>query len=203
MHDEAKASRKLQEIKRQQAINNYLSGMSQRKSLQEAGYSPSVVRSANQWFNQPYVLRVLEEKRQTMYDENNLSQKWIVERLMRIADVSLGELLELDEDGNLFPNWEKMTDDMKKNIQSLDVETTLVGRGDNKEKVHKVKVRSADQLRALEKLMSILGIDKKVHEVHSMSDNAKQLMEANRRLLEAEDENSDNDDGRPDSSGEL
>jgi len=172
---------------RELACDLYLSGMNGRAALKQAGYSANTVNCANKWFNQRYVLNMLEERRERLMAKRELTKEWIVERLMSIADTSVGDVLEVDEDGNLYPDWNKMSDEMKHNIASFDVESSMVGRGDGKKPVTKVKVRQADRQKALDSLARIGGFDKQVFEVHTMTDTAKQLMEANTRLV-TEDE---------------
>ena len=103
-----------------------------------------------------------------MVETSELSEQWLVKRLMRIADASVGDLIEVDSEGIPQWNWNRLTEDMRKTLNDVEIHEYQEGRGDGASKVKKVKVRSQDQLRAMEMLMKILGLDKK--QVHISGD---------------------------------
>lgn len=143
------------------AINNYMKGMSQRQALLGAGYSMGTANNnPDSVFDNPKVVAEIKRRQQKMIEASELSEKWIVERLMTIADANLGDLIDFDDDGCLFINYNKLSAGMKHALAVLDVEQGTAGRGITARPVTRIKIRPADKLRALEMLMKYLGLEK-------------------------------------------
>lgn len=142
------------------AVNNYMRGMNKGKALKKAGFGDSEVNSPNMVFSRPHVIEEIERRQQRLIKDNELTEKWIVDRLMTIADANFGDLIEYDDSGAPFINYSKMDRKMRVALAGMDIEQSTSGRGSAAKPVTKIKIRPADKLRALEMLMKYLGLGK-------------------------------------------
>ncbi len=157
-------------------VHYLMKGYNQKRALIEAGYSETTATTKSaQVINQPAVRAELKRRQARMRKKYNLSAEWIVERLMKIADASLGEALEFDDEGNLRWNWDKMTPEFRYALTGIKTREYKEGRGKNAEGISEIKPEMADKLRALELLGKYLGLWKEKIEVSAEDDLIKRL----------------------------
>jgi phage terminase small subunit len=161
-------------------IDNYLIHADKRKALRDNGYSETtVVGNPNAIFNLPSVKNELERRVKRMTDKAELTDDWIINRLMDIADANIGDMIEVDTQGLPSYNFNKLTPAIRRAISSVDVNVETAGRGPNAKPVYKIKVKPADKLRAIEMLMKYKGMLTEKAEVkidNSLSDRINEAM---------------------------
>lgn len=177
------------------AISFYLEGWSKRDSLLKAGYSKTTAYTdPDSVFGREDVKAEIKRRREAMEKENELNEAWITSRLMKIADANLGDLIEFDDDGKLFINYEKMSPEMRVAIGGMEIDEYKKGRGPNAVPVTKIRIKMADKLRALEMLMKVLGIDRQKVEVGLEQDLINRLLAGRARVAKQVEDNDAADD---------
>lgn len=172
-------------------VNLYMKGMSKKEALKMAGYSDyTATHDAGSIFGREDVQKEIEFRTQKMVERAQLTEDWIVERLKKIADSSVGDLIDLDEKGQPFFNWKKMTPDIRKALADLDIHEYKEGRGPNARDVKKIRVRMQDQMKALELLGKYLGMWKEKVELTSEDALIQALFEGRKRVGSEEENDS-------------
>lgn len=163
-------------VKMRKAANNYLKGMTKQDAMLAAGYSESMAKTRTQdVFDHPEVVAIIEKSQKLAATRANVDLDWIVERLRQIANASLGDIIEVDEDGTVRHNMKNLNADLRRALSGLDIIEYTEGRGKDAKPVRKYKVRVHDQLRALELLVRHLGLSKEKITVEVKDDLAERL----------------------------
>lgn len=169
-------------------VNNYMQGMSKKDSLLAAGYSESVANTdAESVFGRPDVEKEIQKRFDRMAKRNELTEDWVVNRLMTIADANVGDLLVVSEDGNVRVDYERITPELRYALGLIESNEYKKGRGPNAVPVHQIKVKFADKLRALEMLMKVLGLDRTKVEVTGEEALMNKLLEGRARVSRGDD----------------
>lgn len=126
-----------------------------------------------------------------MAQKKRVSEEWVLERLMKIADASLGDILEFDDGGKLQFNWNKLTPEMRYALTGMKSRTYNQGRGEDAIPVTEMKPEMADKLRALEMIAKYLGMFTEKVELSVEDDLAKRLRAGFARTKQDEDDGSD------------
>ena len=168
-------------------VNGLMKGNKAYDAMKDAGYSEGSCKDGQgNIIGHPAVQAELTRRKQQMIERNQITEDWIVQRLARIADASIGDILEIDRDGKPFLNWEKMTPSLKATIKKFEQTEFTDGRGAKAGKAKKTKVELDDKLRALELLMKVLGIGKETVEVKVESDSVSNIWAAHVAALKNE-----------------
>lgn len=148
------------------AINTYLRTDNKYLALKKAGYSENTAKhDVDSVFGREDVKQEIQRRVQRMTEKAQLTDDWIIERLMDIADANIADLLSVDANGKPFYNYKELSPKMRRAIMAVDIDETMAGRGPSAQPVHKIKVRQSDKLRALEMLAKFLGMLKEKVEV--------------------------------------
>lgn len=169
----------------QLAINYFLQGMNKKEALQKAGYKYSAERPTAV-FNIPEVKAELERRMKEMVDRANISEDWIVDKLVTIINAEVGEVVKV-VDGKLTVDYSLLSDNTRKAISDISVEEYKSGRGAGAVPVTKVKVKMDDRLRALELLMRYKGMFKDRVEVSVEEGVLERLQKARNRVQVTEE----------------
>lgn len=119
-----------------------------------AGYSSHAANNAGQKLkNDPRLKIIIAEREVERYKSLGVTKERILEELASIAFHNLKDYIEIDETGNSYFNFDKMTPAQAAALTEFTTETTK-----GRYPVQKMKVRSSDKLAALEKLGKYLGM---------------------------------------------
>lgn len=166
-----------------------MKGYTKENALIEAGYKPSSAKvNHKQVFGRADVQAEIKRRMDKMVERNALSEDWIIQRLMKIADADLGEMLEVDEEGNAKFNFNKLTPELKYALSSFQSELGKIGRGEAAQRVLKNKVGLIDKLRALELLGKKLGMFAERHVIDADAGLIEKLTAGRKRLQLEEDD---------------
>lgn len=141
------------------AIFFYMRGMTKKDSLIKAGFSESTAKTdAQAIFDRPDVQAEIKRRQDMAGERAAINEDWIVERLRRIAEAELGDVITYDEDGAPQFDLSKMTPEMRYALTGVKVRKYNKGRGPDAEPVVEMTPQLADKLRALEMLAKYLGM---------------------------------------------
>lgn len=141
------------------AIFFYMRGMTKKDSLIKAGFAESTAKTDAQYvFDKPEVKAEIKRRQDMAGKRAAINEDWIVERLRRIAEAELGDVLSFDEDGTPSFDMTKMTPEMRYALTGVKVRKYNKGRGPEAEPVVEITPQLADKLRALEMLAKYLGM---------------------------------------------
>lgn len=171
------------------ALNGYMSGMTKAEAMRNAGYSNSSARTAPELvFNDPDVIKEIERRQERLIKKNELTEDWIVDRLMAIIECS-ENILEFDEEGNPTINMANMSPAMRAALGGVEIEhipTPKRGPYDKYKKFPKpqtkIKIKTADKLKAMEMLGNYLGMFKSKVEVTGDKDIISRLYAAREKV---------------------
>ena len=136
---------------------------SKRGALLKAGYSPA---SIGIW-NRPEVQKEVRRRREMMSIRTEITEARILAEYEKVAFASLGDLLEMNEDGSGWIDISSMTQDQKEALAEYHVET-YQELGDDEHPGHTVKksrIKFHDKLAALRDISRIKGLFKDKLEV--------------------------------------
>ena len=149
----------------------FINGFNKREALISAGYKVnSAGVSSYAVFAQPWVKAEIQRRMKKLADKAELTEGWVLERMMRIADAGniLAPYKKVQEDGTLLLDFTDATPDALALINDLTVETYIDGEGD---KVKKFKVSVTEPKAALDSLARKLGMFKDSVDVnHGVAD---------------------------------
>lgn len=124
------------------------------KAARACGYA-CVESTISQIFRHPEVVRLIGERQDKQKKKYELNEAWVIERLMKIADVSLGDVIvDMGPDGDLL----KLTPEQRYALAEFKQETYVEGKDSSAREVKRTSVKLADKLAALEKLGKRLGL---------------------------------------------
>lgn len=142
-------------------VRYYMRGYKKADCLRMAGYSESLATTdAESIFNRPDVAAEIKKRTDNMMKRNEITEDWIVQRLMNIADASIGDLIEVDKDGNPSLDMSKLNPTLRNALAGFEIEKYMKGRGENAREATKIKVKMSDKIRALELLGKYFGMFK-------------------------------------------
>lgn len=122
----------------------------------EAGYGQKSAHvTANKMLKNPKIIAAIEQERKPIFNRYEVTAERIVQELARVGFTSMGDLMEVDANGNPDLKLKDLTDEQKTAISEFQTET--YAKGDDAS-VTKVKVKLHDKLKALEMLGRQLGM---------------------------------------------
>ena len=131
---------------------------SRREACRIAGYTMS---QAGYVFQRQDVIIEIERRRNLLRRETEITEARVIAELGKIAFASLGDLLEIQEDGSAWIDMAAITEDQKAALAQYDVET-YQELGDGKHLGHvvkKSKIKFHDKKAALDSLARIMGMN--------------------------------------------
>lgn len=134
-------------------IDEYLRHGNKARAMRAAGYSEKTSLAAGA-FKRRRVREAIEREQSRLVQRGEIDRNEVVEELKALAFFRLGALM--DEQGRIDVS--NLTDEQKAAIAACENEIELVGRGDDKELVRKVKIKTHDKVAALDKLARMLGL---------------------------------------------
>lgn len=178
--------------KMKKAADNFLKGMNKSDAMREAGYAETTcVTNHSAVFGNAEVIKYIERKQGLAAQKSNITLDWVVGKLKEIADASIGDLVDIDAEGNITLDYSKMTPSLRQALSGIVVDEITEGRGDSKRKIKRIKVTQLDKLRALEMILRHTGISKEKTTVNVEGDLVERLMNARKRGSAPVDEPSD------------
>ena len=151
-------------FKRRIAVQAYLSGMTKKKAMIEAGYRPKT--RSDYVFCREDVRAEIKRLEGEVLEKFDVSREWMTKQLVDVATagVALSRFKKITKDGKLDWDFTGATNEELSLIDALTVETQQVAGG--KVKVKKFSVKMPSRLSALESLCRICGFNKEtvVHE---------------------------------------
>lgn len=131
---------------------------SRREACRIAGYTMS---QAGYVFQRQDVIIEIERRRNLLRRETEITEARVIAELGKIAFASLGDLLEIQEDGSAWIDMAAITEDQKAALAQYDVET-YQELGDEEHPGHvvkKSKIKFHDKKAALDSLARIMGMN--------------------------------------------
>lgn len=164
----------------ERAVNYFFQGMDKKEALRKAGYKYSAERPS-EIFGRPEVKAEVEKRMKEMVQRANITEDWIVEKLVTIVNANVGEVVKV-VDGKLTVDYSLLSEDTRNSISDVSVEEYKSGRGAGAIPVTKVKIKMDDKLRALEMLMRYMGMFKDKVEVSMEASVIDKLQAARQRV---------------------
>jgi len=143
---------------------------SKRKALDAAGYSKE--NSVGKVFNKPTVKAEIEIRQKNLARKHNINQDQIVDELVKIGFSGVGDLIEVNKNGDATLDFKKLTPAHRAGIKSFTTKVYTDGKGQDAREVKETKVEFISKLSALDYLSKHLGLFEKDN------DDAKGLIEA-------------------------
>lgn len=141
-------------------VREYFSnGLNKTAAARTVGWAmPATV--AGRLFRRPEVKKLMEQERRKLEKKYELTNEWIIERLMKIADaaVVLSKFIKVQEDGKLDYDFSGATPEELSYIAGLTTEVYKEGRGNKAAAVKKFKLNVLDIKGALDSLARIQGL---------------------------------------------
>lgn len=165
--------------------------LSQRRALTACGYSPTVANKPHVIFNRPDVQDEIDRRRRRREKRVDVTEEKIIAELAKLAFANVGDILEVNEDGSAFMDFNKLTPDLKAALAEYQVETyterapVVGGEADVAGvavEVKKARVKFASKQAALESLARIKGMFRDKIEVSGALSLVERIQEARKRL---------------------
>jgi hypothetical protein len=163
-------------------LNN---GGNQYKALVAAGYAEVTAdKMAARVFGRPEVIEYINTQKILAAERNELSQDWIIERLMDLADSGrvLAKYKKVQEDGSLAWDFTGVTDAELSVIQAIGVDYYTEGRGPEGVVVKKFRIKEPDVRQALVDLGRTMALF--TDKVEVSGDLAERLREGQRQAYQ-------------------
>lgn len=162
--------------------------ISQRRALLACGYSTAVAAKPYVIFQRDDVADEIERRRKRREKRVDVTEEKIIAELAKLAFANVGDLMEVNEDGTAFMDFNRLTPDLKAALAEYQVETydekasggeDGVGVGVT---VRKSRVKFASKQAALDSLARIKGMFKDKIEVSGSMGLVDRIQEARKRL---------------------
>lgn len=157
-----------QEVAIRELFNNGFSDT--RKALDAANYSKSV--KPNKVFNKPEVKAEIELRQKALARKHDIKQDAIIEELAKMTFYGLGDLIDVDKDGNAQLDFKRMTDNHRAGIKSFTQKVYTEGRDDDARQVKETKIEFVSKIAAQDALSKHLGL------FNDKDDGSKDLIDA-------------------------
>ena len=125
------------------------------KALEATGYK-SARLAVGQVFGRPRVKKLIEKQMERSRMKFDLTEAWIIQRSMKLADANLGKIkLKLQQNNN---DLSCLTDDELYAISEISEEQFMMGRGEMAQEAVKRKIKVEPRLGHLTMLAKRLGL---------------------------------------------
>lgn len=168
--------------KQRKMIDSYLKGASKSDAMREAGYSEGTATTRHSYyFGHPEVVAEIERRQKIASTRADISLEKLNAMLMEIATANLGDLLQVDDQGNTYMDYDKLTPELRKAISNLTVDEVKEGRGEDAKIVKRVRIGVLDRVRAIEQLIRHNGLSKEKIVVNHEGDLVEALQRGRAR----------------------
>lgn len=162
--------------------------LSQRRALLACGYSVSAANRPQVIFQREDVADEIDRRRRRREKRVDVTEEKIIAELAKLAFANVGDLLEVNEDGSAFMDFNKLTPDLKAALAEYQTETyderqPGAEEGENVGvTVKKSRVKFASKQAALDSLARIKGMFKERVEISGSVGLVERIQEARKRL---------------------
>ena len=176
--------------------------VSKRRAMLAAGYTNTTSASPVTVFGREDVQNEIARRRALAASKTAVTEDWVIEQYRKLASASLGDLLEVNEDGSAYLDMNGMNDDQRAALVQFESETyndkqfreegeQKLDSGDISEYVapvpvvvvvKKTKVKFASRQAALDSLARILGMNKDKVEVSGVVSLAEKIAASRKRI---------------------
>jgi phage terminase small subunit len=179
------------------AISGLMRGLTQREAMLAAGYSQSYADEAHKFFAQEKIREEIARRKKRLARRNDLDAEWVLQRLMKIADANLGDVLYINEEGDPEIDWNNLTPELRYALTGGKIRKYTKGRGPNAIPVTEFSPTFACKLKALELLMRHLGLFEDKVKLEGDKDLIDALKAGRSRVRgsETDDDGSDEEEG--------
>lgn len=141
-------------------IDRYFkNGFDKKEALLFNGYSDLTAKAmANSVFEHPAVIAEIERRQERLRKRFDLTEEWVVRRLMMLADANVAEILVKLKKNNYDLNCLELEEGFA--ISEFVEETYQEGRGASAEEIKRQKLKFIDKKGALDSLARKLGLFK-------------------------------------------
>lgn len=166
--------------------------VSQRRALLASGYAATTAsHMVHTVFGREDVQEEIQRRRDRLDRKTEVTEQRIIDELAKLAFASVGDLLEVNEDGSAYMDFNKLTVDQKAALSEYQVETyeerhsTENAEGESASSyvpVKKSRVKFASKQAALDSLARIKGMFKDKVEISGVMDMQERIAKARERL---------------------
>lgn len=174
-----------------EVVNYYfgVSNFSKTDAIRRAGYAHPNKNCGI--FSLPAVKAEIERRERVVRERYNVTYDRVVDELARIAFSSPLDFMEPDEDGGMTVDLTKADADMLRAIGEFQIETYIEGRGEDAQRVKRVKLKPWNKQAALEALMRHAGLSKEKSPLEVMGDLAARILAARKRVAPSDEQEKD------------
>jgi phage terminase small subunit len=157
--------------------------VSQRRALRECGYAETTaVGNPHSVFQRDDVRAEIDRRHKLQSRRRDITEDNIKAEYAKVAFASLGDLLEVNEDGSAYLDMAKITEDQKAALAEYQVESyTDKEDGGEGVKVKKSRIKFHSKLAALDSLARIMGMFKDKVEVSGTMSLVERIAKARER----------------------
>ncbi len=166
--------------------------VSRRRAMEAAGYSPASARNNTTGvFGREDVVKEIQRRRNMAQGRRGVTEDWIIEQFRKLASASMGDLLDVNEDGSAYLDLNAMTDDHRAALMEFTSEEAIEkGTTEGEDgpelsltRVRKSRAKFASKQAALDSLARILGMFKDKLEVGGVVSIADKFAAARKRIV--------------------
>jgi phage terminase small subunit len=141
-------------------IDEYMKDCNQRQAMLRAGYSVSAAdsrRSRHTIFGNPAVQQEIARRQNVTAEKHEITKDMIVQEVAKLAFGSIGSFIKINEHGKPEVDFTNATEDALAALEGITIDEYVEGRGEDAQRVRKVKVTTAGKRSALELLAKLTG----------------------------------------------
>lgn len=169
---------------------------SKRRALLAVGYAEATAGgNPHQVFGRPDVIAEIDRRRAAMASKTDLTEAMIIAEYRKLAFASMGDLIEVNEDGSAYLDFNLLNSDQKAAMAEYTVETYEEGSAMEQTRdgetsqvmltVKKSRVKFHSKLAALDSLSRIMGMFKDKIEVSGAANLVEKVAAARARIAAA------------------
>lgn len=163
-------------------IRNYYgaAGLNWRKAAELAGFADG--NYAFTLLRRPDFQALHEQYKLKLAVKFEVTESKIIDTWAKLAFTEPGELVELDENGKPYLEFQKMTPEIRSILSEFTVEEYQEGRGENARAVKRFKVKFVSREKALDALTRIKGMYKDKLDISAGPNVVEALMAGRKRM---------------------
>lgn len=169
-------------MRRMRVIDEYFkNGFNQKAAMLSAGYNQKTAEhSSFSVFGREDVQAEIKKRQEQLAKKFELTEDWVIRRLMILADADLGVTLRKLKDSNF--DLSVLTPDESYALNELTEDTFMQGRGENALPVLKQKIKLHDKKGALDSLARKLGMFNDKLDIRTEVSIAERLQKGKERM---------------------
>lgn len=139
-------------------IDNYFTnGWKKAKALKDAGFV-SGKSYVHAFYKKPLVVQEIQRRRDSEADKYEVTRERLIQEYAKLAYNSLGDLVEIAEDGTGWIDLRKLTPGRRAALAEFSTDEYKEERGEGGAVVKKMRVKFHDKKGALDSLARIMGL---------------------------------------------